>query len=141
MGSTQSCADMILSLKAVDPAAWPSEAEFRTSVDRIGVGGASAATTDRERTLARFMDVVLTLRDEIINDTADVATQHAVSNTQASNVVAAANVVRSVLVEGASIATLPSASMSAGTNAGTNAGMNAGVNAGMSASTFDDLFA
>lgn len=101
MGSAQSFTDAVIALRAVDPGLWPSEDEFRTSVERLGIGG--AATTEREKSLARLMEVVFALRDEIINDAADEATKLAVSNTQASNVVAAASVVRSVLHEGGSL--------------------------------------
>ena len=131
MGNAPSFADAVIALRAVDPAAWPNEAEFRTSVERIGIG--NPATSDRERALKQLIDVVQDLRDEIIEDAANTATKHAVANTQASNVVAAASVVRSVLInEGVALA---------GTDARVPASTHAPASAHAGATSFDDLFA
>lgn len=135
MGNAPSFADAVIALRAVNPAAWPNEAEFRTSVERIGIG--NPATSDRERALKQLIDVAQDLRDEIIEDAANTATKHAVANTQASNVVAAASVVRSVLINEGVVLAGADASAPVGTHVRAHA--PTGAHAGTA--SFDDLFA
>lgn len=87
MGNAESCAKLIKSLKAIEPADWPSDDEFLQSVNRVGTGG--AASTPAEKPLKDFIDTVMQIRDEMIDDITNHAVKQAVYNATVSDAAAA----------------------------------------------------